>query len=103
MGMFDVVIVEFPLPDARAAEVRQWQTIDFPCPRLGNYKITVDGRLLQERVHYEDRSDPQYPIGSFQRLAGSMTSIHDGWDDLHFHGRPACFHPTRCKSQGPRV
>jgi hypothetical protein len=86
MGMFDMVIVEFSLPDAGASEVKGWQTRDFPDPLLENYKITADGRLLRERIHYEDRSDPQYLIGTFERLAGSMTSIHDGWDDVHFHG-----------------
>ena len=37
-------------------------------------------------IHYEDRSDPQYPIGSLERRAGRMTRIHEGWDDVHFHG-----------------
>ncbi len=86
MGMFDIVIVEFPLPDAGAAEVTEWQTKDFPDPNLENYKITVDGRLLHELIHLEDRSDPQYPIGSIERLAGSATRIHDGWRDVYFHG-----------------
>jgi hypothetical protein len=86
MGMFDIVIVESPLPDVGAAEVNEWQTKDFPDPYLENYTITADGRLLRERIHDEDQSDPQYPIGTFERLARSMTRIHDGWDDLHFHG-----------------
>jgi hypothetical protein len=86
MGMFDIVIIEVPLPDAGAAEVREWQTKDFPDSFMENYKITVDGRLLHERIHLEDRSDSQYPIGSKERLVGSATRIHDGWDDVHFHG-----------------
>ncbi len=53
---------------------------------MENYKITVDGRLLHELIHLEDRSDPQYPTGSIERLAGSATRIHDGWRDVHFHG-----------------
>ena len=89
MGMFDIVIVEFLLPDAGAA-VRVAPDgrplISCNDPRLGNYKITANGRLFRERARYEDRSDPQYPIGTFERLAGSMTPIHEGWEDVHFHG-----------------
>jgi hypothetical protein len=84
--MFDIVIVEVPLPDAGAAQVREWHTKDFLDPFMENYKITPDGRLLHELMHLEDRSDPQYPIGSIERLAGSATRIHDGWRDVQFHG-----------------
>ena len=86
MGMFDRVIVEFPLPDAGASVVKEWQTKDFPDPDLENYRITADGRLLHERIHFEDRSDSQCSVGAFSLLAGSMTPIHEGWDDLCFHG-----------------
>ena len=86
MGMFDIVIVEYPLPDAGVAEVREWQTKDLPDPYLENYKITVDGRLSQKRIHYEDQSDSQYPIRIIEHLAGSRTRIHEGSDDVHFHG-----------------
>jgi hypothetical protein len=86
MGMFDIVTVEYPLPDAGAAEVREWQTKGFPDPLLEHYKITANGRLLHERIHYEVQSDPQYPIGNSEHRAGSMTRIHEGWDDVHFHG-----------------
>lgn len=86
MGMFDFVTVEYPLPDAGAAEVKEWQTKDFPDPLLENYRITAGGRLLHERIHYEDHSDPQCPIGTLECLTGSRTRIHDGWDDVHFHG-----------------
>lgn len=86
MGMFDILIVEVPLPDAGAAEVREWHTKDFADPFMENYKITADGRLLHERIHLEDRSDPQYSIGSNKRFVGCSTRIHEGWDDVHFHG-----------------
>ncbi len=69
MGMFDYVIPECALPDTGAAEVRQWQTKDFDWPFMHKYRITADGRLMHERVHYEDRGD---------RSAG--------WDDTNFHG-----------------
>jgi hypothetical protein len=86
MGTFDIVILGFSLPDAGAADVTQWQTIDFLDPHLRKYKITANGRLFRERERYEDRSDPQFPIGICERLAGSMTPIHEGWEDVHFHG-----------------
>jgi hypothetical protein len=44
--MFDFVTVEYPLPDAGAAEVKEWQTKDFPDSLLENYRITADGRLV---------------------------------------------------------
>lgn len=86
MGMFDIVTVEYPLPDAGAAEVREWQTRDFPNPFMENYRLTAEGRLLHECVHYEDQSNPELPMGTFERLAGSRTPVHEGWDDVHFHG-----------------
>jgi hypothetical protein len=86
MGMYDRVIVECPLPDAGADIVKEWQTKDFEAPYLENYKITEGGRLLHERIHYEDRSDPNAPKGSLKRIIGCMTSVHDGWEDMNYHG-----------------
>jgi hypothetical protein len=84
--MFDCIVVEYPLPDSGASVVREWQTKTFPDPWLENYKISSDGRLLRQRFRIEDRSNPKYEIGSFERLEGSMTRIHEGWDDTNFHG-----------------
>jgi hypothetical protein len=56
------------VPDAGATEVKNWQTEDFPDPLLEDYEITVDGRLLNARVHYEDQSDPQYPNSIYTEL-----------------------------------
>lgn len=85
MSMFDRVIVEYPLPDAGAAAVKQWQTKDLNCG-MDNYKITASGRLLEERVHYEDRSDPNAKKGSFGSIAGCMTPVHEAWADMNYHG-----------------
>lgn len=86
MGLFDTVIPEFQLPDADAVNVDWWQTKDFDDPYMENYKITSDGRLLHEEVHYEDHSDKNAPPGSFESILGCMTPVHERWVDLNFHG-----------------
>lgn len=84
MGLFDTVLVEHPLPDEGAAKVTWWQTKDFDCPALNNYRISAEGRLFRERVRFEDRSDPD--ATGLMALRGIMTPIHEGWDDMNFHG-----------------
>lgn len=86
MGMFDNVIPECPLPDEAAKHVQEWQTKSFEQPFLHKYRITAEGRLLGELVHYEDRSDPTAPEGSIAALAGCMTAVHDGWEDTNYDG-----------------
>jgi hypothetical protein len=73
--MFDTVIVEYPLPDAGSAEVRQWETNSFSWPAMENYLLTAKGFLMKERFHCEDRSDPTIP--GLLGLAGSLTKIHE--------------------------
>lgn len=82
MGMFDNVECEFLLPGS--LEGREWQTKSFAEPFLRKHRITVNGRLLRELVHYEDRSAPN-AVG-LAKLAGMMTPVHDGWEDLNYHG-----------------
>lgn len=86
MGLFDIVIVEYPLPDSGAGTVKQWQTKDFDPPYMKQYKITTAGRLLRERIHYEDRSDQKAPKDSLESLRGCMTPIHEALEDLNYHG-----------------
>lgn len=86
MGMFDRIVMEYPLPDPGAVAVKEWQTKDFPDPYLENYKITADGRLMRERVHYEDKSDPKAPKGSLENPWGCMTPVHEAWEDMNYHG-----------------
>jgi hypothetical protein len=86
MGLYDRVIVECPLPDAGASAVREWQTKDFPDPYMENYKITADGRLMSERIHYENQSDKTAPRGSAASIMGCMTPVHEAWEDLCYHG-----------------
>ena len=86
MGMFDYVVVECELPDASAKDIHEWQTKDFDWPMMEKYRITADGRLMEELYHREDRSDPNAPPGSWRRIAGCATPVHEGWRDMNFHG-----------------
>lgn len=86
MGMFDNVIVEVPIEGVENPAAMEWQTKDFDMPAMDVYKISAEGRLLHERVHYEDRSDKNAEPGSLKALWGCMTPIHEGWDDLEYHG-----------------
>lgn len=86
MGMFDYVVPECALPDEAAKLVGEWQTKDFDAPSMDKYRITAEGRLLEEVYHIEDRSDKSAPEGSFKGIRGMMTKVHEDWRDLNFHG-----------------
>ena len=86
MGMFDYVTVECPVDGVPNAAAVEWQTKTFDAPFMLHYRITAAGRLLREVVHYEDRSDPTLPPDSPMRFAGCMTPIHEGWEDMNYHG-----------------
>lgn len=86
MGMFDVVAVECPVEGIENPAACEWQTKSFDDPFLHNYRITADGRLLSERVRYEDRSDPNAPSDSIEHWAGMCTPVHEGWDEVPYHG-----------------
>jgi hypothetical protein len=84
--MFDYVVVECELPDESAKGVREWQTKEFDAPMMENYRITAEGRLMEELYHREDLSDPNAAPGSIESIIGCATLVHDGWRDLNFHG-----------------
>lgn len=86
MGMFDYVICEHAIEGIENPAAIEWQTKDFDAPFMDRYKITEDGRLLEEVVRFEDRSDKSAPAGSFASVAGIMTRVHEGWKDLDYHG-----------------
>jgi hypothetical protein len=103
MGMFDVIIVESAVPDAGAAEVTKSQTEDFPDPQLENYEVTVDGRLLLERIHHEDRSDRECRTSDRQDDSDSR-----GLGRRSFPGHPEflgrqVFRRDARSSSGPRT
>lgn len=86
MGMFDNVLCEYPLPDEAAKLVSEWQTKTFDAPGLELYRITPEGRLMEEVYHTEDRSDKNAAPGTLASIRGIWTKVHEGWRDLNFHG-----------------
>jgi hypothetical protein len=88
MGMFDTVLPECELPGSppTAARISWWQTKTFEWPGLDRYRITAEGRLMEEVYHIEDRSDPTLPEDTLARLRGCMTRVHEGWRDMNFDG-----------------
>ena len=86
MGMFDYVLPECPLPDEGAKLIHNWRTKDFDAPFMDEYRITAEGRLLEEIYDIEDRSDPTAESGTLASLRGMMTRIHVRWQDMNHHG-----------------
>lgn len=86
MGMFDYVIVECPIEGIADPASIEWQTKQFDCPFMDRYKITADGRLLEEVVRIEDRSDKTAEPGSLASVVGMLTRVHDSWRDVEYHG-----------------
>lgn len=84
MGMFDNVVCDYPLPDERAKEVREWQTKSFEWPFLDTYRITPEGRLLHQEWHMEE--DPTRPPLGLDPFVPAMTRVNDGWTDVEYHG-----------------
>ena len=102
MGLFDRLTfeeglaVEFPDFDADPFEIT-WQTKSLTRhqPMMENYKITSEGRLLEEVAEYEHVPEEERPryneaVKGFeteiQRVQGSMRKIHHGWSDTAYHG-----------------
>ena len=100
MGMFDYVRLEdgldIDLPgfDGDPTSV-DWQTKTFRRPLMEVYKITMDGRLFKEEVHYKtvpEEERPRYDeeLGGFEsewmRMVGSERKVHEGWTDTAYHG-----------------
>lgn len=85
MGMFDEVTVNFSLPKGIVpGTAKVWQTKTFEYPFMEQYIITENGRLLKEKCHYEDKSNPK--AKGIMRLFGMMSKVHDGWEDTNYHG-----------------
>ncbi len=85
MGMFDNVLVECPIEGVPSPAVVEWQTKDFAEPSLDRYKISAEGRLLEEIVRVEDRSEFA-ATGQGDPFCGCMTRVHEGWRDMEYHG-----------------
>lgn len=85
MGLFDWVELECELPK-EISHLAGWQTKDLDDPYMRKVKITKEGRLLLETFHYEDKSEPNAKPGSLESVFGCQTPVHEGWEDLNFHG-----------------
>lgn len=69
-----------------------WQTRSIEKPLMRTYRVTDDGRLLQEEFHTEpvpkeERPYPDADEDSFKSIAGSIEWITDGWTEKNYHGR----------------
>jgi hypothetical protein len=102
MGLFDTVelyddvhLPEYPEGITPAEDV-DWQTKGIERPSMTTFRITTDGRLLEEEWHTEAVPPEDRPYASrddvdednFRYMAGSLNRVHDGWierDD--YHGR----------------
>ena len=102
MGLFDTVelyddvhLPEYPAAITPAGDVA-WQTKGIDRPSTNTFRITAEGRLLEEEWHteevppedrpYADRDDVEED--DLLYIAGSRNRVHDGWierDD--YHGR----------------
>lgn len=98
MGMYDYIKLEdgVPLPPDFPEDNPKhgWQTKEFE-RLMRTYRITEDGRLLEERFHTEtvpEENRPMYDekMGGFEKdfheLFGSMNWVTDGWEEVDFHG-----------------
>ncbi|GGI95313.1 hypothetical protein GCM10008995_01830 [Halobellus salinus] len=102
MGLFDTVELDddVHLPEylegITPAEDVDWQTKSIDRPTMTTFRITADGRLLEEEWHTEAVPPEDRPYASrddvgeddFRYMAGSLNRVHNGWierDD--YHGR----------------
>ena len=95
MGLFDTVelydgvhLLEYLGAVAPAEEV-DWQTKGIDRPSMTIFRITAEGRLLEEwhteAVPPEDRpyaSRDAVDEDDFRYMAGSLNRVHDGWIEL---------------------
>lgn len=75
MGMFDEIVVEYPLPDGWRPSERL-QTKDFEC-FMEVYELRADGTLWQRQVRMEDNPDyvPAETDSSMTRLINSRRRV----------------------------
>ncbi|MFB6296237.1 MAG: hypothetical protein ABEH66_05260 [Halobacteriales archaeon] len=94
MGLFDRIElpVDLSLPglDADPSTV-EWQTKTIDKPALRRFRLTRDGRLLQEETHGEtvpEEARPYYGTDKWDELAfvGSIRTVHEGWTERRYHG-----------------
>lgn len=84
MGMFDTLLVKYPLPDPEVQD-NEFQTKDLES-FMEEYVITQDGRLKHQK--YEYRAKERTPTGSWIDKLPWMERIDESLEeiDLNFHG-----------------
>jgi hypothetical protein len=89
MGLFDKIELELPLPDNKnPADFRELQTKDISEPCMTLYRITKEGRLIEEKFSLEYVGDysPSWAkkknikVPRYQR-----TNVR--WVDTEYHGK----------------
>lgn len=93
MGMYDEIIVEYPLKEYEFLQNEVFQTKDFD-NLMDTYKITKDGRLLLEEVEYEpvpEEKRPYYGTEQWDKnplfqVIGAVKRDTLGWRDTNYHG-----------------
>jgi len=78
MGMFDEVVVKYPLPNAKV-QYDIFQTKDLEC-LLDQYRITEEGRLLRLLVDKEIVKDENETFGFRVNIS------NERWIDTEHHG-----------------
>lgn len=93
MGMYDEIIVEYPLEGYEFLQNKIFQTKDFD-NLMDIYKITKEGRLLLEEVEYEpvpEEKRPYYGTEQWDKnpifqIIGALKRNSLGWKDTNYHG-----------------
>lgn len=96
MGLYDTLELPaaVPLPDFDGdPSAHEWQTKSIGRPLMRTFRITPDGRLLQEETRTEEVPEEERPAHGtdaweepLKRLAWSIRTIHEGWTERRYHG-----------------
>ncbi len=94
MGLFDRV--ELPatlsLPGLEDdPSTIEWQTKSIGRPLMRRFRLTEDGRLLQEETHSEPAPEAERPHRGTDKpeeftAVGSTQVVHDDWTERRYHG-----------------
>jgi predicted RNA-binding Zn-ribbon protein involved in translation (DUF1610 family) len=96
MGLYDTLelpaALVLPGLDRDPSSIR-WQTKSIGRPAMRTFRITPDGRLLEEEFHTEEVPEAERPYYGtdrwdepFFRMAGAVRHVHDGWMERPYHG-----------------
>lgn len=94
MGLFDRIELpaDLSLPDLDAdPSTIEWQTKTIGRPVMRRFRLTRDGRLLQEETHSEtipEEERPYYGTDKWEEFhfVGSIRTVHEGWTERRYHG-----------------